>query len=56
MKIKKPSRIVGTSQVTSWWNHLGGVWILPKRWGVVPITLVDILEGNASLGDVAFRF
>ncbi len=47
---KELSQAMEVVQGTNRWNHLGGIWVLPKRWRVVPI-----LYWNLSMRDAAFQ-
>jgi hypothetical protein len=35
---------MGIIQGTFWWAHLGGIWVLPKRWRTILTTFGDLLE------------
>lgn len=39
-------------QGTNWWDYPKGVWILPKRWGVVKAAPRNLPKGDATSNDV----
>jgi hypothetical protein len=46
---------MGVVQGTNRWNHLRGIRILPKRWGVVLVGYWNLPMHDATSSDVAFQ-
>jgi hypothetical protein len=46
---------MGTIQRTNRWNHLGGIWVLLKRRGVVPTIYWNLLTHDATSNDATFQ-
>jgi hypothetical protein len=47
---------MGTTQGIGRWAHPKCVWVLLKRWKIVPTTHGDLLKGNALVSYASFRF
>ncbi len=52
---EEPSQAMGTIQRTNRWNHLGGIWVLLKRRGVVPTIYWNLLTHDATSNDATFQ-